>query len=69
MRRFAPYVLIVVGVFAFWRASIATGSWVGCVTPSGFVACGTPAKAAEETLGGLITLGLGLLYQNRNEGQ
>ena len=67
MRQFAPYVLIAVGVFCLWRAGVATSAWTGCVSVSGFAACEAPAKAADDVLGGIITLGLGLLYQNRNE--
>jgi hypothetical protein len=67
MRQFAAYILITVGLFALWQAGLGTAAYVGCVKGSGFAACQEQAKAAEGTVGGLITLGLGLLYQNRNE--
>lgn len=67
VHRFASYILITVGVFSLWEAGIGTAAWVGCARGSGFVACGEPAKAAQDTIRGLITLGLGLLYQNQNE--
>jgi len=67
MRQFAAYILITVGVFAVWRASLGTAAYVGCVKASGFARCADQARAAEETVGGLITLGLGLLYQNQKD--
>ena len=69
MHRFASSILIAVGVFSLWQAGIATAAWVGCATVSGFNVCSEPAKTAQDTLGGLVTLGLGLLYQNKAEGK
>lgn len=67
MRQFAAYILIAVGVFSLWEAGIGTAAWIGCSNASGFAACGEPAKAAQDTIRGLVTLGLGLLYQNQRE--
>jgi hypothetical protein len=67
MRQFASHILAAVGVFAIWQGGLATGAWVGCVMGAGFKACEAPARAAQDTVGGLITLGLGLLYQNHKD--
>jgi len=69
MRQFAAYILIFVGSLMALEACIGIADWIGCAATSGFAACGGTRRAAQETLRGLIALGLGLLYQNQKQEQ
>lgn len=65
--RFTGYILIAVGLAMVWAGGITTADWLLCIANGGGQGCKASKSDAVVTVQGIVTTGLGLLYQRNPE--